>query len=513
MQLAAGVRAGDILAGKYRVERVLGAGGMGVVVAAHHLQLDEKVAIKFLLPEMLAHSEAVGRFAREARAAVKIKSEHVARVLDVGTLETGAPYMVMEYLEGGDLGNWLKQRGPLAVEQAVEFLLQASVAVAEAHTLGIVHRDLKPANLFCVRGSDGRLFVKVLDFGISKMTAMGSSAQEHLTQTSALMGSLLYMSPEQMRSPKGVDARADIWALGVVLYELLSHRHPFEGETQAEVCIKIVTEAPLPVQGFRPDLPPGLRDVIATCLEKDRERRFRDVAAMAVALLPYGPRQSRAAVEKIEGIVHSARGLGSRPGALVTGGSVNPRAQTISALTDSPALEAPLQPRMEQTSNPVARTIPSQGRSKVRALGIAGSLTVTLVGALVAWRLHHAAVPPDTAAAIAPAGESTGHGSPPPAVGPSAAPIAAQSPTASAPALAPSPPPPVFAAPTTSASSPPVPNGVAYPPRRPPATKATTVAGPAPSAPPAAPSATAAQAVPTSSATPPDPLQSLHMKN
>jgi predicted Ser/Thr protein kinase len=161
LEAAAGIREGDILAGKYRVERILGAGGMGVVVAAYHIQLDEKVALKFLLPEALDNREAVARFAREARAAVKIKSEHVARIIDVGTLPNGAPFMVMEYLDGGDLGAWLKQRGALPIEQAVEFVLQACVAVADAHALGIVHRDLKPANLFCVRRSDGQLAIKV----------------------------------------------------------------------------------------------------------------------------------------------------------------------------------------------------------------------------------------------------------------------------------------------------------------------------------------------------------------
>jgi serine/threonine-protein kinase len=191
---AAGVREGDVLAGQYRVERVLGIGGMGVVVAAHHIQLDEKVALKFLLPDALGNSEAVSRFAREARAAVKIKSEHVARVMNVGTLPNGAPYMVMEYLDGGDLAAWLRERGALSVEQAVEFVLQACEAIAEAHALGIVHRDLKPANLFCIRRADGRLSIKVLDFGISKMSQFGGSGQSAMTQATGTMGSPLYMS-------------------------------------------------------------------------------------------------------------------------------------------------------------------------------------------------------------------------------------------------------------------------------------------------------------------------------
>ena len=159
-------QAGEVIASKYEVERVLGKGGMGVVVAARHLHLETKVAIKFLLPGMLESGDAAARFAREARAAVKMSSEHIARVFDVGILESGAPYMVMEYLDGDDLAAWIKQRGALPIEQAIEFVLQACVAVADAHALGIIHRDLKPANLFCVRRSDGQLSIKVLDFGI-----------------------------------------------------------------------------------------------------------------------------------------------------------------------------------------------------------------------------------------------------------------------------------------------------------------------------------------------------------
>src|SRR4051794_37656982 len=205
--MSAPVKEGELLAGKYRVDKVLGVGGMGVVVAAHHIQLDDRVAIKFLLPETLGNGDAVMRFAREARAAVKIKSEHVARVTDVGTLENGAPYMVMEYLEGGDLAAWLQDRGRLPVELAVDLLLQACEAIAEAHAIGIVHRDLKPANLFVARLPGGVQSVKVLDFGISKMTGFSASGGESsATKTSALLGSPLYMSPEQMRSSKDVDA-------------------------------------------------------------------------------------------------------------------------------------------------------------------------------------------------------------------------------------------------------------------------------------------------------------------
>jgi serine/threonine-protein kinase len=303
-----GVQEGDVLAGKYRIERILGIGGMGVVVAAHHIQLDERVALKFLLPEAIGNADALARFVREARAAVKIKSEHVARVSDVGTLPNGAPYMVMEFLEGGDLSGWLKERGALPIEQAVEFVLQACVAVADAHALGIVHRDLKPANLFCLRRSDGQLSIKVLDFGISKLTEVaGSPAGIAMTQTSALMGSPLYMSPEQMRSSRDVDSQTDLWALGVILFELIAGRTPFQGESVPELAVKIVTEPAPAIRTFRPDVPGALEAIVFKCLEKDRRERYRNVGELALALLPFAPKRANASVDRISGIVQAAR--------------------------------------------------------------------------------------------------------------------------------------------------------------------------------------------------------------
>jgi serine/threonine-protein kinase len=291
---------GDVVAGKYRVERVLGQGGMGVVLAAQHLQLDTKVALKLLLPEALGNSEAVARFLREARAAVRIHSEHVARVLDVGTLEDGAPYIVMEYLEGSDLSALLKTQGPLVVQQAVDFVLQACEAVADAHALGIVHRDLKPANLFCIRRSDGGAWIKVLDFGISKLTAPGEVSHA-MTSTSALMGSPLYMSPEQMLASKGVDIRTDIWALGVILFELLAGRPPFIAETVTELAIRVASQPAPPLGSIRRDVPGGLERVVARCLEKDRAARFANVAELAAALEGFGSGAAKLSVERILG--------------------------------------------------------------------------------------------------------------------------------------------------------------------------------------------------------------------
>ncbi len=297
------VEPGQVLAGKYRVERVLGRGGMGVVVEAHHIQLDERVAIKFLLPEAVANQEAVARFLREARAAIKIKGHHVARITDVGTLDSGAPYMVMEYLQGQDLAGIVAEHGALPVEQAVDLVVQTCEAIAEAHVLGIVHRDLKPANLFCVRGPDGLPTIKVLDFGISKMTTADGL---DVTRTTALLGSPLYMSPEQMTSAKTVDSRADIWALGVVLYELLAGRPPFDGETLPELSVRIATEAPLPLRNFRPDLPDGVEAIVFRCLEKNRDQRYGNVAELATALAEFAPKRVKILAERIARIIDTS---------------------------------------------------------------------------------------------------------------------------------------------------------------------------------------------------------------
>ncbi len=293
------VSPGDLLAGKYRIERVLGQGGMGVVVSAVHEALEERVALKFLLPEALQNKEAVARFTREARAAVKIRSEYVARVSDVGTLESGSPYMVMEYLQGSDLSQYLERVGPLPVEEAIEYVLQCCEALAEAHSLGIVHRDLKPANLFRIIRPDGTPAVKLLDFGISKVTV----ADQSMTQTSSMMGSPLYMAPEQMTSAKHVDARADIWAVGIIMHELLTARVPFGGDTVPELCAKILTETPPPLRQARPEAPVGLERVIQKCLAKDREARYANVAALAADLRPYAPARAHHSIERVSRVL------------------------------------------------------------------------------------------------------------------------------------------------------------------------------------------------------------------
>lgn len=275
---------GDLIAGKYQVEDILGQGGMGVVVAARHLALRQRVAIKFLLPAGLRLPGARERFLREAQAAAAIQSEHVARVLDIGTLETGAPYLVMEYLAGHDLGRVLKSRGPLPIPDAVDLILQASEAIGEAHALGIVHRDLKPQNLFVI-SRNGAPFVKVLDFGLSKVPTMAGEAPEaSLTATNLVIGSPQYMSPEQIRGLKHADARTDIWALGVILYQLLTGHRPFLGDSLIAICASIAADVPPPLQTYRPEMPAQLDALVQSCLEKDPARRVQSVADLVRGL-------------------------------------------------------------------------------------------------------------------------------------------------------------------------------------------------------------------------------------
>ena len=345
--MVAPVVEGEILAGKYRVERVLGIGGMGVVVAAQHLALDKRVAIKFLLPEATMNAEVVARFAREARAAVKIESEHVARVIDVGALDSGSPYMVMEYLVGSDLAQRLAEHGALSIEDATDYLLQACEAIAEAHAAGIVHRDLKPANLFLTRRADGSSLVKVLDFGISKAAApAGSQPDMSLTKTASVMGSPLYMAPEQMRSTRSVDARADIWALGVILYELLSGKVPFEATTMPELCAMVLTEGPAPLRDRRPDTPPGLWAIIERCLQKDPALRFSNVSDLANALASFAPMRSRLSVERISKVLRAA-GL--------TTASVAPAAESSTTARVGDSTSAAWSPTSTSSSRPVSR--------------------------------------------------------------------------------------------------------------------------------------------------------------
>jgi serine/threonine protein kinase len=419
------VQPGTMLAGKYRVERILGQGGMGVVVQAHHLSLDEKVAIKLLLPGALRNENVVARFEREARAAFKIKSEHVARVIDVGELDTGAPYMVMEYLEGQDLSTLLADRGAIPVDLASLYILQACEALAEAHSLGIVHRDLKPANLFLARRPSGAPAIKVLDFGISKSTL--STEHAALTKTTAVMGSPLYMSPEQMQSSKNVDARSDIWSIGIVLYELVTGQAPFQADTLPELVLAVVNREPPALESMQGGVPAGFAAVVARCLAKDPAARYASVAELARDLAAFAPAEGRASLDRIG---HVLRGSGSHV-ILVpdpSGARALPEASTLlgepGGTTTAEAVSS------EKSAPLVSRRAPG-----LIAIGL---LSATVLGVA----LFRASPPPPVVAAppIAPLTTELAAPSPLPSSAtplssaPSAVPTPAEAPSAAAPA-------------------------------------------------------------------------------
>jgi len=293
------VSPGDVVDGKYRVESILGIGGMGFVVAATHVELSQQVAIKFLLPEFATRPEAVARFQREAQSAARIRNDHVAKVFDIGRMQGVGPYLVMEYLVGSDLAAELQTWKILAVQDAVDLLMQACEATAEAHALGIVHRDLKPANLFIMRGRGGEPVVKLLDFGISKTLPTEGQAPVDLTSTTSVMGSPSYMSPEQVRSTKSVDHRTDVWALGAILYEMLTGHTPFEAESVQGMCAAIAADAVRSPATLRGDIPVGLVTAVMQCLEKDPARRVQSVVDLAKLIAPFGSDAARRGAQRI----------------------------------------------------------------------------------------------------------------------------------------------------------------------------------------------------------------------
>jgi serine/threonine-protein kinase len=476
------VKEGDVLAGKYRIERVLGVGGMGVVVAARHLQLDQRVALKFLHPEALASKDVVARFAREARAAAKIQSEHVARVVDVGTLETGSPYMVMEYLEGRDLDAVIEERGAIPPEESVGYVLQACEAIAEAHAAGIVHRDLKPANLFLAVRADKRSIIKVLDFGISKAT--GKSEDVSLTRTSTVMGSPLYMSPEQMASAKRVDQRSDIWALGVILYELVTGVPPFVAESMTEVIASILMHQPAPPSSV--DVPPELTKVIQRCLEKEPAKRFQNVAELAAALAPFAASEQQKSVERVTRVLGSTVRMEARPSSPPSGLAPTARAPLVSdAGASRPSVRVGNLAPEAAAKLAIAKTHASWGKTgdepvpsaAGKAKMVGGIVAVSLVAVvsmagLVAFRKPApapvAAAAPDpppvapTVSGIVPAvappaslvAAAPGPSVAPPAVAPDLAPPPVRPPTAHPASPRPGPPPRASAAPAAPAPAP-----------------------------------------------------------
>lgn len=288
--MAAAPEPGTILLDKYYVERVLGRGGMGFVVAVRHTSLNELFAMKLLRQDLQSKTEAHERFLREAQALARLRGEHAVRVQDVGTLADGCPYMLMEYLQGKDLKQVVEERGPLPVEDAALYMMQACEAIAEAHEQGIIHRDLKPANLFLTTRPNGTPCVKVLDFGISKDTI---AASPDLTRTNAFIGSPAYVSPERLANNRIATAQSDIWAIGIVLYELMDGRVPFRAKIIADLVTKILTTPHVPLNQRRPGIPDEFEAIVQRCLEKRPERRYASVRDIIYDLEPFAARQQR----------------------------------------------------------------------------------------------------------------------------------------------------------------------------------------------------------------------------
>ena len=291
---------GEVVGGRYRIERIVAEGGMGIIVAAYHLELEEQVAIKFLKEEFASKPEIVGRFAREAKAAARIKCEYTPTVFDVGVSQERGPYIVMEYLEGEDLELVLETSGRLPFARATELIMQAGEAIAVAHANGVIHRDIKPANLFLVKGDQAMPVVKVLDFGVSKTALSGNvfGGAISLVKTQSLVGSPIYMSPEQIRGKEEVTYTADVWSLGAVLYELVTGVTAFNGSSITELCASVLESEPRPVTDHVPDIPAGLAETIMRCLEKKPRRRFQSAAELIVALAPYAPTRARMVVDR-----------------------------------------------------------------------------------------------------------------------------------------------------------------------------------------------------------------------
>lgn len=298
------IKPGMVIGGKYRVEHLLAAGGMGAVLKAHHEILDKPVAIKMIRPELATRRDVAQRFLREARAAAKIASDNVARVTDVDMFDDRTPFMVMEFLEGEDLHDYLVGQGSLPIALAIDFAIQALIGLDAAHSKGVVHRDLKPSNLFLERREDGSRRVKLLDFGISKIVDSEDAALKAGATTSAgqMLGTPRYMSPEQVANAKTVDGRTDLWAIALILYEMLTGSYPFDGGSSGQILANILTNAVPPLRDRREDAPEALEEALDRGLRKDREQRFRTSRQMIQALAPFASRRMQAIAGEYEEI-------------------------------------------------------------------------------------------------------------------------------------------------------------------------------------------------------------------
>jgi serine/threonine-protein kinase len=354
---------------------------MGTVYAATHLELGETFALKFLTRQP-RDPATVRRFLREARAAARLKDEHVVRVFDVGRTKGGDPFLVMEYLEGRSLRvpDAAESQTLLSCEDGASYALQICEALADAHAHGIVHRDVKPANLFLIQRRDGRPLLKVLDFGISKVLEEGGG-DSALTTTSNIIGSPSYASPEQVLDPKNVDTRADLWGVGVTLYTLLTGVRPFAAETPMQAYMLVLNSTPTPLGQLRPDLPAPFVAAVMRCLEKERESRFADVAELARALEAFAPEDAQGTAERVAKRLADKATVPLDPGLDAEGDDVPPDSTTTTR-DDAPPMER--------------RVLVQAGPGRRRAFVAAGA--VALVGGYAALSMRSRPAPDSTSA-------------------------------------------------------------------------------------------------------------------
>jgi tRNA A-37 threonylcarbamoyl transferase component Bud32 len=386
---ALATRVGKLVGGKYRLVRLVGSGGMGEVYEAHHAAIGRRFAIKFLHPLLAGNGEAVVRFQREAQAAGGLENENIAAVVDMGTAEDRTPFLVMEYLDGEDLGRLLVRSGPLSAPRATYITIQVCRGLSAAHARDIVHRDLKPENLFICKRNDGSDQVKILDFGIAKL-----HASTGLTQTGTTMGTPFYMSPEQARGAKEVDPRTDIYSLGVILYEMLSGAKPHPGDSYNEILYHVLTQEPTALDGMRPGLPLGLSGVVHRAMAYEAMNRFVSAADFTTALIPFAGRAVTPAL--------------SQAGLAAAGA-------TMSSPVSLPAMAiaTPL------SSQPIDATAPARKRPRVLVWATVVA-ALALVGAVVLWPSVHGGPQPS----VAPPKTSVAPPPPPaPAPAPAATPV------------------------------------------------------------------------------------------
>lgn len=383
---------GTIIAGKYQVERQIGKGGMGCIVSARHLQLEETVALKFLLAPDDRAEEFQQRFLREARVTAKLRGEHVARTLDFGVTEEGDPYIVMEYLQGITLRQLMRESGPLPLDVAVHYALQVCEGLAEAHRSDVVHRDLKPANLFLTKNLDGGDLLKILDFGVSKLRNF-AAAQADLTEVGTLIGSPRYMAIEQLVRAGDVDERADVWSLGAIVYEMLAGRPPFDGKNTAAVCMTIMRGwDPPPIRERREDVPEALERAVLRCLSRDLDERTPNVAVLARELAVTSGIEGAPAVAKaVEDV------LTLQPLSLTSSGQLRSFGQSGSCPSASarPPIggddETLAEASRVSTSGLISDPPPSRAASRKRLAAVVGlALAVVAVASVIGFGRQHA---------------------------------------------------------------------------------------------------------------------------